>query len=340
MFALLIHHGLSPLASAGKPMPQAERPEPHIYLDQSGDLRAGFFYQVSFDEEMFLPPKAGDGEVLQFREPPEELLLAQGKGGYFYTQFETGFELEFETVRGCRVDPDHVTQSWWRDLKVMVGNGLAPPFVALTSDKIALLIRPDLLEDLRSSGLTGWQVAEVVYAFQDSTVLGTTRKPNEFPEMWYFQFRGQARLRSKSFRNTKNECPHCGHGIIYCPGCRYRTPECEKCGQIASQTQTAAMRPDVKMRRGPLIEEDDKELRRGILEGEDWDGSDFIQIGCGWPHGPFADDRHIITKRALDWLVARHAAPLWAQPVPVDVSRMTDAQREKLEQATQPPIVK
>jgi hypothetical protein len=276
------------------------------------------------------------------RTPSEEELLRKSKGrqGYFRVDFEPGFDLKTETRKDCPVDRSHITQSWWKDLKVMaLGDtknlGVVTPFVNLFGGEFALLIRDDLLEAFKKSGLTGWKVEEVIYATQDGDELGRTSKPGAYPKLSYFQFRGRARLRSFSVRNAPNACPFCGHGRIVCPGCRWKMIECPKCEGFPYETPTRARNLGEKLPKGTLIVEDTPESRQGILQGEHWDGSDFVQIGqgAGEEFGPYDGDKHIITKRALDWLLARHAMPLWAQPIPVDVSKMNKEQRKRLEDA-------
>ena len=313
-------------------MPGPGQSEPHVYLDRSGDLREGYFYQITFEDDIDRP---ASGEVLLKREPSEESLLNQGRM-YFDCMFETGFDLQYEERHDCPEDRTHVTQSWWRDLKVMIDPddaGPASPFVSMLSDMFAVLIRDDLLTSLKSSGLTGWQTSEVIYALQSGTELGRTTRPGRYPKLWYFQFRGRGRLRSRSVRNAPNACPFCGFGRVICRGCRWSIPECPQCHRVPTMTQARAARLGKEVPDGTLIWEDKPEYRRGILEGEHWDGTDFLQISCGWGEGPFTDDRHIVTSRALNWLEARRAAPLYAQPLPVCVDGMTPEQLRRLDRA-------
>lgn len=316
---------------------------PHIYLDRSGDLRNGYFYTVEFDEDVRFPDRAGPGEFLVKRTPTEDELIQKERHGYFCAMFESSFDLQTNERKDCPVDGSHVTQSWWRDLQVVVDDdatsvGAVAPFVHVLSlhmDECALLIRDNLVEALNKSGLTGWQTEEVIFAVPSGKELARTSRPGPYPRLWYFQFRGRAGLRSRSVRNAPNACPFCGHGRIICPGCRWRMIYCPKCEGFPYETPTQACNLGKRLPKGTLIWEDTPEARRGILQGEDWDGSDFVQIGvgCGPEFGLHEDDKHIITKRALDWLLARRAMPLWAQPIPVDVSRMSEDQRKRLESA-------
>lgn len=327
----------------GTAMMETDTMTPHIYLDRSGALRQGYFYTVDFEEDISFPDEPGPGEILVKRSPTEEDLIRKGRHGYFRVDFESSFDLKTEERKDCPVEPGHITQSWWRGLKVMVDSdtkrlGVVTPFVSLSAPEFALLIRDDLLEALKKSGLTGWRTAEVIYATQMGEELGRTSKPGSYPKLWYFQFRGRARLRSWSVRNAANACPFCGHGRVVCPGCRWRMNGCPKCEGEAFVTPTRARKLGTKLAKGTLILEDSPDTRLGILDGEYWDGSDFIQISAGYgsEFGPYDGDKHIITKRALDWLLARHAMPLWAQPIPVDVSRMSKDQRKRLESARDP----
>ncbi len=214
--------------------------------------------------------------------------------------------------------------------------GVATPFVRLNGFEFVLLIRDDLREALKESKLTGWRTAEVMFANQDGDELGRSGKPQAYPKMWDFQFRGRARLRSESVRNAPNACPFCGYGRLVCPGCQWKVIDCPKCEGfpwVTPQQVRLAAKEGKSIPKGTLIGEG---VQQGIMQGEHWDGSDFIQIGQGWEEGeyqPYDGDKHIITKRTLDWLLARHANPLWAKPIPVDVSKMSKEQLEILEAA-------
>jgi hypothetical protein len=321
---------------ATKATPMTAETKPHIYLDRSGELATGYFCTIDFDEDGF-PDKAGVGEILVKRTPSEEDLIRKGRPGYFSFMFETSFDLKTEVRKDCPVDRSHITQSWWKDLKVMPSDSkrIATPVVSLTGFEFAPLIRDDLLQALKKSGLTGWKTEEVIFASQDGDELGRTSKPGPYPKLWYFQFRGRGRLRSFSVRNAPNVCPFCGHGRLICPGCQWmvsRCPKCEGSPWATPQMVLLAAKEGKKVPKGTLIWEG---VSQGILQGEHWDGSDFIQIGqgAGDEFGPYDGDKHIITKRALDWLLARHVMPLWAQPIPVDVSKMNKEQRKRLEAA-------
>ena len=357
-------HGNAPKRFAAKPVPQSELTkgkamtditEPHIFLDRSGDLRTGYFYTVEFDQDAF---PGGGPPLIQFASNPEKLLAElddenfpdrpgageivvkrKGLAGYFEVMFESSFLLKTEKRKDCPVDPTHVTQAWWKDLKVLDGSdcdGVADPFVRLIGGEFVLLIRDDLLQDLKESKLTGWRAAEVIFATQDGEELGRTRKPQGYPKLWDFQFRGRAHLRSLSVRNAPNACPFCGYGRLICPGCQWMVSRCPKCEALPWATpQMVRLREKEgkQLPQGTLIWEG---VQQSILQGEHWDGSDFIQIGQGGEgadYEPYDGDKHIITKRALDWLLARHANPLWAKPIPVDVSKMSNEQLQTLEAA-------
>ena len=63
-----------------------------------------------------------------------------------------------------------------------------------------------------------------------------------------------------------------------------------------------------------------------IIDGHRWDGSDFVYNGIEQGlHSP------IVTKRVIDWLLNRHAAPFFARPMLVAVDKMTGEQRARLE---------
>ena len=63
-----------------------------------------------------------------------------------------------------------------------------------------------------------------------------------------------------------------------------------------------------------------------ILNGHEWDGSDFVGGG----------DPAIVTRRVIDWLLAAHSGPFLAKPCRVDVSKMNADQQRWLKRAVKP----
>jgi len=314
----------------------AETPQdiiPHIFLDTSGELRNDVFYRVTFDNDELYNSKPDEVHVPL--KPSLAELIKLGQRDYANTLFETSFDLLVEAQHNCPYDDGHITQHWWNELKVIYIDGTPPPLIALNSDRVALLMHDDFMTKLGQSGLIGWNQEEVIFATQEGEEHGRTSDPGKYPKYWYLQFRGEHRLRTMSVRNAKNSCPHCGYGVIYCPGCQRQQSECPQCKKIPWQSMSLYLNPQRKARRGPLVKEawPNPVAPRGILEGEHWDGSDFIQIAYGWGHGPIVSDRYILTKRALDWLIAHNMAPIQAGPIHVDVSRMSSQQLKKLEDA-------
>lgn len=94
--------------------------------------------------------------------------------------------------------------------------------------------------------------------------------------------------------------------------------KCLHCSEITAISARAHKgADDRRLRLSPIPREGP------ILEGKDWDGSDFLRDS-------------FITKRALDWLLSVHAAPFVARPARVCIDGMTDKQKKWLEAATKP----
>ena len=116
---------------------------------------------------------------------------------------------------------------------------------------------------------------------------------------------------------VKNECRQCGYGPIFCDTCghfEYACPQCK--ANVASLKDPAEKISRASFIVGPL--------KRKVLWGKTWDGSDF----CNG-----MDNRSIITRRVLDWLLMIHAKPLLAEPLSVCTTGMSEQQLKWLEAA-------
>ncbi|NOX53928.1 MAG: hypothetical protein GXP27_05710 [Planctomycetes bacterium] len=168
---------------------------------------------------------------------------------------------------------------------------------------------------LRKSGLRGFRLVRARIVTSSD---GNAYRRRDI-ELYALDFLGKRKLRPWRFTpGVKNVCPFCGHGPLQCPECGCLSTPCRECGREATVgAQDHGGSGDRRLRVAPLPESGP------ILEGKDWDGSDFVY-------------HSIITKRARDWLLSVHAAPIAIGPARVCIDGMSDEQLQWLEEAQKP----
>lgn len=132
-----------------------------------------------------------------------------------------------------------------------------------------------------------------------------------------------SRLKTKPLRvvGAANRCPYCKKGSLVCEECGDFNFSCRHCEKelLVSRNQKSDPRPVfLADHRGPYV-----------LRGSSWSGADF----CGATY-PF--ESLLLTRRALDWLLATHAEPFRYRPCRVAVEGMTKQQLEWLDRARRP----
>ena len=310
----------------------------HIYQDQSGDLRKGYFYAFTvldgvvedYIVDMF---DGGPGGVLARQTPSPEELRHRTGNTYFsvrlteFVQFQQTMrsekEIGLQRVADCL--RGHLTGRYWKDLEVDLATGAHPSVLtrAELEMEFAMLVSWLFAEKLLHSGLRGYRFAPVIVHAERARLETSNLKVPDFVEL---QFTGRLCLRPMSIRGVPNACPHCGREPLICPDCGKEFSWCPNCQKSAWKTRDA--KRDLGEKTLTVCPFEDR--NRIIIEASTWDGSDFIFNGM--------NDLvpHLITKRALDWLLSVHAAPFYAHPVLVNVAGLTPEQLARVEAARRP----
>lgn len=282
----------------------------HIYLSRSGTLKAGVVYQLRIADHD-LPPNDGKDQVIFSPRVPKEDELTESVGEE-YVRAEIAETPKVRQTSRCRLDPSHHHERFATELKFRLFGG--PRYAQFIHDGFAghYLVSSDFRIQLGRSGLTGLHLEPVEIVAREA--------PSPLKEVFAIQPTGRACDRGMTVQNAPNACPHCGKGYIFCPACGFQVSTCPYCDGIMWN-----LAKNIKPGEKTLIICPIKERQPPILNGKDWDGSDFIQ-------GRYRNECYI-TKRALDWMLSVHAAPFFAVPVLIDVDGMSAQQMKWLEQA-------
>ncbi len=303
----------------------------NIYQDQTGELISGLFYTFtildSSGETVIDRFNGRPGGVQAHLNPSYDELKAQTGHGYFVVKISEQRTyrqtMKWENECGSQNVIDcphgHVTAQYWKDLEVDLTYG-AKAATLIRADmegQYAMLIGWDFAGQLLNSGLVGYRFAPVLV---HSEWLRKWVPDLTVPDLVDLQFTGRRCLRPLSFRDAPDACPHCGREPLVCTACGFEYGLCPQCGKFAFKPFTAKREPgDKSLTVCPY-----EERNLVIVEGSRWDGSDFIygRWDDGYPH--------IITKRALDWLLSVNAAPFYAHPALVNIDGLTPEQRARV----------
>lgn len=118
-------------------------------------------------------------------------------------------------------------------------------------------------------------------------------------------------------KDAPNLCPDCNKEPMVCPGCgRVNTPCCKLCDKWT------VYNPKYPEYSDPLgfslvhLEGD------RIVDGKQWDGSDWFRI----EGSPF------VSNRAKEWMERTHTHPITFKPALLDIEGMDPALLKRLEQ--------
>lgn len=229
----------------------------------------------------------------------------------------------------CTKSKKHWTGGYWDKVDILCDpRQLSESLVwtyAEDSPPGVLLIQKGLASRM-STTFRGVKFSEGLRAF------GYTKLPREVmpvvaDECRIFQPHGRCWFRGLTVRGKPDACPHCGHGPIVCLECGTWNYECEICGLEMGRFTSESSGPDDKR----LILSPPDERRDHILNGETWDGADFISGRAAW-------NNVYVTKRVVDFLLSIHATSFRAVPVIVDAAKMNDQQRKWMDEARRMPV--
>ena len=244
---------------------------------------------ISYDDRS---GKLVQGKVWQL-DYASEALLAEG-----FVRAEVSEEKK-EEIKNCPADKRHVTG--YKVLEVLLdlfGGPAVGDFVFAWGCPI---ISEQFARRLNGSKLTGYEIRPIV-----KVVFNQSRA--RAPKLLYLEFRGKGGITSHRYqiKGAPNLCPHCKKVPMLCPSCgELNTPQCVHCGQWTLFNPEA---PEYShpngFRYGAGIP---RELV--IVEGQQWDGSDFFR----------ADGRACVSNRAKEWLEQTHTFPVAFQPALLNI---------------------
>ncbi len=303
----------------------------HCYMDYTGDLRKGYFYNFDVcvgDSAILVEGRDIEEEVIVSpRNPPFDELYQQCGEDYLWVE---SIWLKMEDIKGCTQDPKHITQQTVISATYAVKeNGrLADLIEDADGGSASFFISRDFAEKIKKSGLTGWHLTPADYVAPEN--YGDHFAPEDYDpdmgiakdreyELYVLNFTGKPFNRGTQIRDVPNACPFCGWGPVVCPECGHFPIDCERCKKQLTFHGKKKKYRGLKID-GLLCASDDTNFIGHVLEADRYDGSDFI-----YPN--------IISKRAVNWLIKQKVAPFYACPVYLDVSKASGEQLTMINKA-------
>jgi len=267
-------------------------------FDDSGEFWSGYFYYLEIENEEFQEYAA---------QPPKAAIVrerADYSDGYFRG---VAFPAEDSRVSVSGCDDERHQQTYELDIAEIDFSGGTNIGDFVPTDEF-LIVTERLARKTQTSDLKGFEVQPVRILVNQSGL------PDDYP-LFHISPRGRSCVRPDYWLrdDVPNQCPHCGHGPIFCRKCGFRMVNCFLCGQ---QTLVAAF-----AHKGA----NDKRLRLApheglIVDASLWDGADFM---------PFLVVTAKVVKQWIEWGVA----PFVAHSIRVCVDGAGDKTLEELERA-------
>lgn len=267
-----------------------------------GELQQGYFYELDVPLYNSMPDQ-------------EALVEEYGEGVIFGNVNSTDLyaEVNWDTSRdlhGCSLNRNHVTGYVHENMQLVLFGGSCLPSFICDCSGFAILIAGSMKRSLMASTLTGFVLSDVLPIVCNQSEVKS-------PEIYMLHATGLDCTRPLIRQPPiKNLCPYCGWGPVVCPECFHRAYSCERCGR-----RIIVAREDHGGDDDPRFSLTPRPENGLIIEGRDWDGSEFLSGG----------DKVIVTKSAVDWLLKLQDVSFVATPCRVDVTGMSDSQRKALE---------
>lgn len=294
-----------------------------IVLDQTGDLREGYFYEIG------LPFEGDEDDVEWLRSRPGEdandiVAMAPSSIGKSSARLERIMGIE----RFQRCPLDHETEVYWTEYLVTSlwpDNEWSPLLCIHWDADGAVMITRQVAMSLRQTPFRGYRLTPARPGPERGQFVVQAVDPDVDHALVHdLQFRGRSCRRGNSLVDAPNKCPFCGHAPLICPDCSFEARDCPLCKKPCF-AESRNHQGDSDQRY--LLTEQPDRWTRAILEASRWDGSDFI---WGTEHPGLAG--HYVTKRVVDWLLSIHANPFVAKPVLVNVEGASAEVLKRLEE--------
>jgi hypothetical protein len=197
----------------------------------------------------------------------------------------------------CPIDRRHTTGSVFEEIRIDLFGYEVADFVPEMGNE---MVSKRFADRLKTSTLTGYRLEPIVH-------VKVNQSSTKNPELLHLEFAGKGGFnRRLKVRDGKNLCPFCGREPVICPGCGEVQRECLNCGKQTLYLPAAVS--GFKDKRGFRLEGSSADTC--VVEGREWDGSDFFTCG-GIP---------FISDRAKDWLERIHAHPFQVEEALLNVA--------------------
>lgn len=273
-------------------------------FDYSGEFRGDLIYKLEVLTDL--------GYELDYKDPekhPGAIIAPRNTTAMsVYTEAWDRSEALYE----CPENKEHQTGK--REIEFLVdafGGDFVPDLIH-DHYNIELLTSLRLSERIENSGLTGFSAERVPIRVNQSRV----------PDLQLARatFHGapcDRRRKTHVPPADQNRCPDCGTGPVVCPGCNDVMRTCTGCGRELTGRKARLGKPGIEA----SFVADKLPFQRRVIDGNRWDGSDFIDFS----------NIGFVTRRAVDFLRAIRATAFVAKPCDVDVSKMSTTHLRQLE---------
>ena len=283
-------------------------PPPDIVVDESGTMREDIFYKVTTEKYSlwhFLPDADKQGFTVL---PPKPFAHASPDEPNWLTAHAHQWRDSLRTDMLCpaKGTPAHQRQPFVEDLQGDLFDGPAVADFVIDVTIGWLLVTSGFARLLRETTLTGYDLRPFKVIVNQSEVPKI--------ELFHLQPCGFNCERPPHITRGENLCPFCKRSPVFCSTCGNRWFTCPNCRSQMHVTPGYQGPDDKRL----LIQRNSR--NGGILDGNRWDGSDFMT----------SHDHMYFSGRAFEWMMTIHAGPLVGIPARFCVDGMDARNRKRL----------
>jgi hypothetical protein len=172
----------------------------NIVLEKSGELEWGYFYEIFIsDDENFLSTEAMPTDRYLANQPARVRTRRRFPPRPIQALMAWEDSSPHTLTHDCSLNPEHVTQEYWNDIKIELTDGTGlPDLLELDADaQHSILLSEELANKLKGTSFTGYELCEM-----------TVSRPQPCPySLFELKFMGRKCFRPLSVVNAPNECP-------------------------------------------------------------------------------------------------------------------------------------
>ncbi len=217
----------------------------------------------------------------------------------------------FRAIKNCPRDKRHVTGFEYLSMPIDLFGDRLGDFVPHVDDPLGI-VSAAFAARLRKTHFTGYKLHPIVKILENESRV-------KKPELLFLEFLGKGgRSDRLVVKGAPNLCPHCGKVPMVCPSCgQINWPKCIDCDEW---TLFLPELPDESHPKGFVVKGYPPDV--AIVEGKDWDGSDFFRAGASGGV-PF------VSNRAKEWMEKTHTFPIKFKPALLNIEGVEDKFKEK-----------